>query len=954
MNQELTHYEGSSEASMFLTSSRYLLVLVIASLLFALSACSGGSSPSTSTGASVTPPNEPAKPSSIYTGDRREASISESNAAGIVSDFYPMALFLNNVSAHGFTVWNPGIYDETDAGDTSGSVKVQGVIKSNLTGWYEQNFTDYESSDDPGVMRQGTLTTYQPSLTQVTIGFSDYRETALGSTVRYDGTLTSTLDMNDSFISVTANVSIKSASGQILLSNFVMKMVTSPNDPHPGYVFSGRIYDSVSGFLNVTTPTPTFFGINSILEPSGTLSQETLWLINYGDVAFAGTGPMVLHLEPLNGLFNYVGLDVDGDGKIDTGSRYDLSDGSLDTVQPAGTTVSALATLASNVQAAGPVSIDGRYSYTPDGFVSYDWSLLSAPLGSNVKISGSEPTLRFTPDLPGDYLLELTVTAQGKSSIDVVQVNRPSSTQGQSATSIKVQNYIYSHVGIAVPLDARASPGLTTEFATLGAWKLIVPNGSSATLAHPDGLLATFVPDIPGIYYAYTGDEASNPAGVSIICVDEPVRLAPPAVVHEDVTIKGLNTGEFGGSGDGLVFSESSSIFIDGGEIFWSKPASSGLFGAGGDVSLTSGETGYLLAADLNIDGISDLVTPNLTNINTCPVQFRISGSGAGYSTSTVDLDSSCIAGAIVIDLARSASLNGHPAVVEADDQYGVSKLPAFAAFVQIGGAMQSPGITPVQGAAQGDLVVDFQLQDFDGDGEPDLIADVSITDTRYVQVYHGNGDGTFRFVDSYTLPSSVTPAPDHLVVGDFNGDGNQDVAVADNETLVLLYGDSTGALPRSESRSMSCVTNYLDTVDLNQDGYLDLIAGNSCNTPSGEESLDIYLSGSSTSSGGITSLGAEQIYPLPSINPDVSRSFGITEGAHGDYNGDGLTDFMLLQESPDALIFVPQVPAITSATVTSVRPPLSQLSAKEEQMSVMTPSLSKAIAGLHIFDPRW
>src|SRR5271170_6031481 len=86
---------------------------------------------------------------------------------------------------------------------------------------------------------------------------------------------------------------------------------------------------------------------------------------------------------------------------------------------------------------------------------------------------------------------------------------------------------------------------------------------------------------------------------------------------------------------------------------------------------------------------------------------------------------------------------------------------------------------------------------DFNGDGIPDL-AVANFTDST-VTIMLGNGDGTFQSFacNSATAADCTTGTePISLAVGDFNGDGKLDLAMAclyDNAVAVLLgNGDGT------------------------------------------------------------------------------------------------------------------------------------------------------------------
>lgn len=169
-------------------------------------------------------------------------------------------------------------------------------------------------------------------------------------------------------------------------------------------------------------------------------------------------------------------------------------------------------------------------------------------------------------------------------------------------------------------------------------------------------------------------------------------------------------------------------------------------------------------------------------------------------------------------------------------------------------------------------------LADFDGDGAPDLL----VGDTRTVRFLKGNDDGSFRtpapeimagkgvaailvtdlngdhkldaivIDDADQLPGAngavlvllgngdgtfVTPGPTfvtHLgsesaVLGDFNGDGKTDVAVANagSGDVTILLGDGTGGFTFGQVPTAGTEPMAIDTADLNHDGLADLIVLN-------------------------------------------------------------------------------------------------------------------------------
>src|SRR5260370_2674137 len=60
------------------------------------------------------------------------------------------------------------------------------------------------------------------------------------------------------------------------------------------------------------------------------------------------------------------------------------------------------------------------------------------------------------------------------------------------------------------------------------------------------------------------------------------------------------------------------------------------------------------------------------------------------------------------------------------------------------------------------------------------------------ISVLLGNGDGTFQAAVSYAAGS----APRSMAVGDFNGDGKPDLAVANGCGINVLLGNGDGTFP--------------------------------------------------------------------------------------------------------------------------------------------------------------
>ena len=88
-----------------------------------------------------------------------------------------------------------------------------------------------------------------------------------------------------------------------------------------------------------------------------------------------------------------------------------------------------------------------------------------------------------------------------------------------------------------------------------------------------------------------------------------------------------------------------------------------------------------------------------------------------------------------------------------------------------------------------------------------------------------GNGDGTFQEQARY----AAGDGPIALVAGDFNGDGRQDLAVANSNSnnISVLLGDGAGSF-QAQSLAVGNSPTALVVGEFNGDGRTDLAVANS------------------------------------------------------------------------------------------------------------------------------
>ena len=163
---------------------------------------------------------------------------------------------------------------------------------------------------------------------------------------------------------------------------------------------------------------------------------------------------------------------------------------------------------------------------------------------------------------------------------------------------------------------------------------------------------------------------------------------------------------------------------------------------------------------------------------------------------------------------------------------------------------------------------------DFNGDGNHDLANGNRGSGT--VSISLGDGAGGFTAAPAAT----VGPSPSAVAVGDFNNDGKQDLAVANNNTtfadtanayVAIRLGDGTGAFTAAGNIGVGSGPHSVALADFNNDGKLDFVTGNIAGN-----SISLRLgNGSGGSAGGVDFSAGQAPYSV----------------AVGDFNNDGKQD---------------------------------------------------------------
>ena len=466
-------------------------------------------------------------------------------------------------------------------------------------------------------------------------------------------------------------------------------------------------------------------------------------------------------------------------------------------------------------------------------------------LGTAQLTSAGTATREFRPGV-GNHSYKAVFLGTPKGTL-----NATASTSGAVALQVSLPGGYSTETTIA----QSGSPGSYTLTATVSGTGTTTPTGT-----------ITFI-DISNNAIAHEG--SNEPLTT--------VTLAPVAGGLSSITSSSLTTVSFPSAvavadfnGDGILDLAVTNAGSNNVNVMLGK--GDGTFTTMATSPATGPDPSFIVSGDFNGDGIPDLAISNWDTISNSNTVTILLGSGDGTFTTAATIP---------------APGTGTPFIVSGDfNRDGILDLAVLnqsgtAITILLGngnGTFTATATSPQTGATP----VSIGVGDFNGDGILDLA--VVNQGSNTVTILSGNGDGTFTPTATPTPGSQATGVyPVSVTTGDFNQDGKLDLCLGnDDGSVTVLLGNGDGTFtPPANSPLVAEDAFSIQVGDFNGDGIPDLAVASG------------YPGGDSASYAVTILLGdGKGNFPTTvTLGQPSTPEYNISPIAVGDFNGDGIPD---------------------------------------------------------------
>lgn len=223
---------------------------------------------------------------------------------------------------------------------------------------------------------------------------------------------------------------------------------------------------------------------------------------------------------------------------------------------------------------------------------------------------------------------------------------------------------------------------------------------------------------------------------------------------------------------------------------------------------------------------------------------------------------------------------------------------------------------------------VSIAVGDFNGDNKADLAVGSLLSGVSQISVFIGTGTGNFAAPVNY--PVILNFSISNIAVGDFNGDGRQDIAARNGSggLSILLRNAANNGFDAATNLNLSFLILSVAPADFNADGRHDLVVSRSGQNTvtalirnaanNGFDQADLTVNGSAqnvavgdfTGDGrqdiAVSYSGGVDILPRNALGFDAPISASAAVGSAmevGDFTGDGRLDLAYLSGSQVAIL---------------------------------------------------